>query len=178
MTCIVGIAHQGKVYMGGDSAAVEEETNSISVRKEPKVFIRGEYIIGYAGSFRMGKVLEHSFNYPVLPAQTDIDKFLNTTFISKLRECLEENKLDLDNDKDAADVLLGTRGRIFEFNMDFHFGEDRHNFASVGSGANVALGSLHSTSHFKDQFKRCKMALEAAQEFNAWVRPPFTILEK
>lgn len=177
MTCIVAIAHEGKVYMGGDSAAVEEETNSISIRKEPKVFIRGEYIIGYAGSFRMGKMLEHTFKYPEIPAQADIDKFLNTTFISQLRECVERNKLDLENDKDSADILLGTRGRLFEFNMDFHFGEDRHNFCAIGSGANVALGSLYSTSRFKDQFKRCRMALEASQEFNAWVRPPFTILE-
>lgn len=178
MTCIVGIAHNGIVYMGGDAAAVEEDTNSVTTRKEPKVFIRGEYIVGYAGSFRMGKVLEHSFSYPIAPTNAELDKFLNTTFIDRLRECVEENKLDLDSDKDSADVLLGIRGKLFEFNMDFHFGEDGHNFASVGSGSSYAMGSLYSTATMKDQIKRCKLALEAAQEFNAWVRPPFTILEK
>ena len=164
--------------MGGDAAAVEEDTNSVTIRKEPKIFIRGDYIVGYAGSFRMGKVMEHVFSYPVPPENDDLDKFLNTIFINQLRECLEENKLDLDSDKDSADLLVGVRGRLFDFNMDFHFGEDAHDFASIGSGSSYAMGSLYSTSTMKDQMKRCKLALEAAQEFNSWVRPPFTILEK
>jgi len=76
MTCISAIAHNGKVYMGGDAAAVDDG-NLVSTRKEPKVFIRNNYLIGYAGSFRFGKVVEHVF-IPPKPQTDNLDKFLNT----------------------------------------------------------------------------------------------------
>ena len=45
MTCIAAVVYSGKVYMGGDSAAADEDNRFVSVRKEPKVFIKNEYII-------------------------------------------------------------------------------------------------------------------------------------
>ena len=75
MTCIVGLSHQGKVFMGGDAAAADD--NIVSARKEPKVFIKNGYLIGYSGSFRFGKVVQYSFN-PPKPPHDELDKFLNT----------------------------------------------------------------------------------------------------
>lgn len=176
MTCIAAIANNGKVYMGGDSAAVEEETHIISTRKEPKVFINGAYLIGYAGSFRFGKVVEHSF-IPPKPQLDNLDRFLNTIFIDALKECCESAKIDPSSEDDSSELLIGVGGRLFEFCNDWHFGEDSHNYNSIGSGSSFAMGSLYSTGRMKSERARINLALQAAENFSSTVRGPFTILE-
>jgi 20S proteasome alpha/beta subunit len=55
MTCIVGIVHEGKVYLGADSAG---STNDfIATRKEPKAFKINNFGFAYTSSFRMGDLL-------------------------------------------------------------------------------------------------------------------------
>ena len=60
---------------------------------------------------------------------------------------------------------------------DFHIGEADVQYMAEGSGQQVALGSLHSTSAIKTPRKRVRMALEAASKFIMSVRGPFTIIE-
>jgi ATP-dependent protease HslVU (ClpYQ) peptidase subunit len=176
MTCVVGISHNGKVYMGGDCAAADEQGNFVSTRKEPKVFVKGAYIIGYAGSFRFGKVVQHTF-IPPKPDYNDLDKFLNTLFIDSLRQYCEEAKVDPSSEQDSSEMLVGVGGRVFEFCNDWHFGEDRNNFNAIGSGASYAMGSLYSTKRLKSQASRVKLALESSEKFCSDVCGPFTILE-
>jgi ATP-dependent protease HslVU (ClpYQ) peptidase subunit len=176
MTCIVGIAHNGIVYMGGDAAAADEDSSLVSSRKEPKVFIKNGYLIGYSGSFRFGKVLQHTFNPPKL-SDNNIDKFLNTTFVNSLRECCELNKIDPGSEEDSSEMIIGVAGRVFEFCNDWHFGEDINDFNAIGSGTKFALGSLYSTRRLRSPNARIQLALESAERFSASVRGPFTILE-
>lgn len=177
MTCIAAISYGGKVYMGGDSAAVEISSNFISTRKEPKVFIKDDYIIGYAGSFRFGKIVEHSFT-PPKPNLNNLDKFLNTVFVDSLREICDKTKIDPTSEEDSSELLIGVGGRLFEFCNDWHLGEDSHDFNSIGNGSPFALGSLHSTRRIKSPDVRITMALQAAEEFSTTVKGPFTILGK
>ena len=60
MTCIVGLEHDGKVYMGGDSAAVGGM--DVYPSRIPKVFQAGRYLIGYTTSFRMGQLLQYGLD--------------------------------------------------------------------------------------------------------------------
>lgn len=176
MTCIVALSYNGKVIMGGDAAASDEDSSLVSSRKEPKVFVKNEYIIGYSGSFRFGKVLEHSFNPPKL-SDSRIDKFLNTTFIDALRESCDLNKVDPGSEEDSSEMLIGVSGRLFEFCNDWHFGEDINDFNAIGSGTKFALGSMYSTRRMKSPHARIQLALESAERFSTSVRGPFTILE-
>ena len=176
MTCIVAISHNDRVYMGGDAASVDEDSSLISSRKEPKIFIKNGYLLGYAGSFRFGKVLQHTFNPPKL-SDDDIDKFLNTTFVNSLRECCELNKVDPGSEEDSSEMLIGVAGRVFEFCNDWHFGEDINDFNAIGSGTKFALGSLYSTRRLRTPNARIQLALESAERFSTSVRGPFTILE-
>ncbi len=176
MTCIVAIGDGRNVCMGGDAASVDEDSSLISSRKEPKIFIKNGYLLGYAGSFRFGKVLQHTFNPPKL-SDDDIDKFLNTTFVNALRECCELNKVDPGSEEDSSEMLVGVAGRVFEFCNDWHFGEDINNFNAIGSGTKFALGSLYSTRRLRTPNARIQLALESAERFSPSVRGPFTILE-
>ena len=60
---------------------------------------------------------------------------------------------------------------------DFHIGECDVPYMAEGSGQQVALGSLFSTSTIKTPRKRVRMALEASAKFIMSVRGPFTIIE-
>lgn len=177
MTCVVAITHQGMVYMGGDSAAADENNQFVSVRKEPKVFIKDDYIIGYAGSFRFGKVVQHLFT-PPKPEFKNIDKFLNTTFVDSLREVCELSKIDPTSEDDSSELLIGVGGRLFEFCNDWHIGEDSHEYNAIGSGSSFAMGSLYSTGRIKSPHGRIRTALQAAEQFSQTVKGPFTILGK
>lgn len=43
MTCIVGVAEGGKVWIGGDSAGVDSGNYSLTVRADRKVFRNGHF---------------------------------------------------------------------------------------------------------------------------------------
>lgn len=62
MTCIVGLVHGDTVYMGADSAGVSGL--DLRLRKDSKVFLRGEFVMGFTTSFRMGQLLQHKFVPP------------------------------------------------------------------------------------------------------------------
>ena len=44
MTCIVGLRHEGKAWIGGDSAGVGGL--ELTVRRDPKVFKNGPMLFG------------------------------------------------------------------------------------------------------------------------------------
>ena len=60
---------------------------------------------------------------------------------------------------------------------DYHVSEVDVDYLAEGSGQQIALGSLYSTSTIKTPRKRVRMALEAAQKFIMSVKGPFTIIE-
>jgi hypothetical protein len=80
MTCIVGLEHQGKVYIGADSAGVQGY--NVTCRSDEKVFQNKDFILGFTSSFRMGQLLRYSFNPPTQPANKDDMHYLATDFIT------------------------------------------------------------------------------------------------
>ena len=64
MTCVIGIVDNGKVWMGGDSAAIDSEEETITLRKDPKVFRNEDFLIGFAGTYRLGQLIQYMFNCP------------------------------------------------------------------------------------------------------------------
>lgn len=177
MTCIVGIAQDGKVYMGGDSAMTDDSTRVSMLM--PKVFIRGEYIIGYAGNARFGKILQHNIKYPSIPANVNnsekLDAFVNGILIKEIKS--QMNTLNLEKEeKEEFSVLLGIRGHIFEFQQDWAIYELLANYNAIGSGGLVAMGSLYTTEAWKSPEKRVRVALEAAARYCPSVGEPLDIL--
>lgn len=81
MTVIVGLINEGRVHIGGDSAGISG--CRLTVRKDPKVFLNGPYVMGFCGSFRMGQLLHHAFKAPK-PKGNDLDGFMTTRFVDKL----------------------------------------------------------------------------------------------
>jgi ATP-dependent protease HslVU (ClpYQ) peptidase subunit len=65
MTCIVGFRQGGKVIVGGDSAGISGW--DVTVRADPKVFVAGDYVMGFTSSFRLGQLLQFRLKLPEPP---------------------------------------------------------------------------------------------------------------
>ena len=178
MTCIVAVKDLDteEVWMGGDSAGVEGL--NIAVRKDPKVFINGEFLMGYTSSFRMGQILR----YMRMPARemtmTDDYEYMVTRVIPEIREELKEGgytKISSNVEK-GGQFLIGYHGHIYEIESDFQVGERIEEYDAVGCGRPYALGSLRMTTNDFPK-NRIKHALETAQHFSGGVRAPFRILK-
>lgn len=177
MSCIVALRDQGVIYMGADSAGSDGWT--LLARRDPKIFRVGSMLIGFTTSFRMGQLLGYSLTLPAHHADVAVERYMATSFIDAVRSCLKAGgwaKKESEVEK-GGNFLVAYRGRIFEICEDFQVGESDGDFAAVGSGFMLALGSLHTSASWSDPRKRVEAALEAAASFCASVRGPFRIEE-
>ncbi len=176
MTCIAALSHKGSIYMGGDSAGVGGL--ALTVRSDEKVFQRGEFLMGFTTSFRMGQLLRYSLNVPEQGKDQDTYAFMVTDFIDAVRRCLKNGGYaETDNDVEKGGTfLVGYRGRLFTICSDYQVGEASDGFDAVGCGEQIACGSLYTTQG-KTPMARIVTALEAAERMSAGVRGPFTLLK-
>lgn len=177
MTAIVGIVEEGKVWIGGDSAGVGGL--SMQTRSDPKVFTNGEFLIGYTSSFRMGQILEHHLSSPV-PYEGEAGMaYMVKRFIPAVKQALKEHGFQQsENGQDIGGTfLVGYRGELYEIESDYQVARVQQRYHAVGCGRDLALGSLFTTNQYDiDPEERIEIALNAAAEFSAGVRAPFTIL--
>jgi len=179
MTCIIALAQDGSVYMGGDSAGVDVQTLAVHVRTDAKVFITGEFIFGFTTSFRMGQLLQYSFTPPEHPPEKCTMAYMVTDFIDAIREVFSAKGFltKLNEGEVGGDFLVGYRGKIYEIANDFQVGTMAVNYASLGCGADFAQGVMFATSDMVSPESRITLALDAAEYFSGGVTRPYKILK-
>ncbi|MEU5136897.1 hypothetical protein [Streptomyces californicus] len=172
MTVIVGLAHDNRVYLGGDSAGVSGL--QLTVRSDPKVFRNGPYVMGFTTSFRMGQLLRYAFQPP--HPTGDLHRHMVTTWTDALRACLKEGgwaRKDGDQEQ-AGTFLVGIQGHLFSVWDDYQVASHADGYAAVGCGDELALGALHATAHLGLRPRaRLTAALAAADHHSAGVTGPY-----
>lgn len=172
MTCIAVVRQDDNIYMAGDRGASDEDT--IFVLTAPKVFKIGPYLLGYAGSMD-GERIRHNFKPPV-PKGKDLDKFMYTDFIIALRNFYENWWVDISKDSDFG-MIICIDGQIYEHNaVDMSLTKYETDFIAMGSGSQLAMGSLHATKNQKNAKRRVQLAVEAAIEYSTSCRGPIDII--
>jgi hypothetical protein len=169
MTCIVGVEHEGEVTIGGDAAAIED--SAISVRLDAKVFTLGEYVIGFADSYRAGQRLRYGLHVPTQICQDDFEH-MATVFVDSLAKALD-GVAGLGGDESPV-FLVGYRGALYYIDCDLHVGRTICGYEAIGLGGPIALGSMASTTG--SPYGRILTALAAAERHSTAVCAPFTIL--
>lgn len=184
MTCIVGLVDKGKVYIGGDTMGVDLPALLKCTRKDEKVFIKDDFIFGFAGSYRLGQIVRYKLNAPDRKVkQTDFE-YLVADWLTSLREvCKEEGMTKVDDNVESIEggLLFGYKGKLYTVEEDFQIGEVDTPYWSIGCGDHFALGSLATTQKLVKNKRisatnRIRMALETAEFFSAGVGGPFNIL--
>jgi len=176
MTCIVGVQTPTGVIIGGDSGGLSGYV--LMHRADPKVFINGDYLIGFTSSFRMGQLLRYADLPKVLDRKgDDLDRFMTTEFVDAVRKVLKDGGFaKKDSEQEEGGVfLIGVSGRLFRLESDYQIGWSTDGYEACGSGQHVAFGALHATRR-SAPMRRVQRALEAAEHHNAGVHGPFTIL--
>lgn len=180
MTATVAVVHDGRVFMAADSAGVAGY--SINYRRDPKVFVNGPYVIGFAGSFRVGQLMRCAYELIPPDKKADLYDFMVLSFVDLLRDLLSEaGALKRNNEVDelAANFLVGIRGRLFEIESDFQVAEYLDGYAAIGCGEDLARGSLHTTaSQPLTPQDRLTAALNAAAYHSAGVSGPYNYVEE
>lgn len=179
MTVIVGLVQNGKVYMGGDSAATAGYATDLS--KTPKVIQKENILIGCCGSIRMKNLLQYSFMPPKVMVNEDPMDYMINRFIKETRKVFKEGGY-LET-KDGADkggfFLVGFNGRLFAIESDFNVFESQREYIATGCGYAVANGALYATRNVEMKPEdRVRLALEAACEHDAACAGTLTILKE
>lgn len=158
MTCLVGIIHNGKTYIGADSAAIADQ--AVEVRTNRKVFRNGAYVIGFTGSFRVGQLLQYA---ELPPVGGDVLAHIVNRVVPVLQKIAG---------KETDEIMIGYAGRLFKVASDYSVAE-YDNYAAAGGGEPYALGKLHGSLGAPEL--RILAALDAAQAHCSSVRAPFHI---
>ncbi|MET0386453.1 MAG: hypothetical protein ABW321_10865 [Polyangiales bacterium] len=181
MTCIVAVKVEqngaARIVMGGDSAGVSGL--DINIRKDPKVFRKGDFVIGFTTSFRMGQIIRFKFTPPAVPAEMDLYEYMVTHFVDEIRAALKQGGFaEVSNGVErGGSFMVALRDRLFTIQSDFQVAETHDDFAAIGCGADYALGALavlHQRPISGEEMAR--HALEVATHFSGGVRGPFSVL--
>jgi len=163
--------------MGADSCASDENCSYV-ISQNTKIFQKDEMFIGCANSFRIINIIEHCFTPSVIPSKMTAGKYIVSSFVPELRQTLEDQKIDVSSEDMGLNLLVGIQNCIFEIQNDFSVITMPAYGASIGSGSDVARGSLFTSWNMPmTGSERVLKALEAAEASIATVRRPFNILE-
>lgn len=176
MTCIVGIAHQGKVIIGADSAGTGGYDQRI--RLDRKVFKNGEMIFGFTSSFRMGQLLEFNLTPPPITEGQEPYAYAVRSLVPAIRQCFKDGGFASmkDGREEGGVFLVGFRGHLLTIYSDYQVGEDIDGFAAVGCGESYALGAMYAMPNH-EPMARLQAGLDAAAKFSAGVAGPFHFVE-
>jgi ATP-dependent protease HslVU (ClpYQ) peptidase subunit len=176
MTCIIGYSNGKEVHIAGDSGGYGNIDKCI--RKDEKVFnLDNKFIIGYAGSFRLGQILRYDFTPPAKPDGITDMHYLVSYFIDSLRQVLKDKGYSIVSDNqegmDAGVFLLGYNGNLYTVDSDFQVGCNIDNVDSIGIGAYFAIGAWDALDHMKITKQRLFKALDIASKRCIMVSKPY-----
>ena len=178
MTCIVGLEHGGRVYIGADSAGSNWRTTT--ARADEKVFHNGPFLIGGCGSFRALNLLRYQLALPERPEDQSDEVYLYNLFVERVRWLFTDRGLtrkEHNEENFGGSFLFGYRSKLYSLEGDFQIGRVRDTYQSCGSGHDLAQGAMYATDKIvKSPTARIKLALEAASKFSTTVGGPFVIL--
>jgi ATP-dependent protease HslVU (ClpYQ) peptidase subunit len=144
LTLIIGLVHDGKAYLAGDTIASNGYTYHNTV--QPKVFKNGVLYMGYTDSFRMGQLLEHNLSVPARTVGQELLPWLVCSLVPAVRTCLTQGGYaqNSSGNERGGNFLIVAEHRIFEMQGEYSVLERTDGYAAVGSGEDYALASLHT----------------------------------
>lgn len=168
MTCVVGTANQGNVWVGADSCAANHitwlDTGAFKLFR-----VGDDALVGGCGSFRVIDLVKYNFDFR---GRASPEQYLKTEFIDKLFELCKKY-----DEFEGWGLLIGLSGELFEVQDDFSVLRAPVWGHAIGSGGPAARGSLFATKGLKRSTHRIKQALKAAEAVDPFTRGPFNLMK-
>jgi hypothetical protein len=110
MTCIAAIIDsKGVGHIACDSLGSNQRTKGVFATR--KIFVVGDMLIGYTGSYRMGQLLQYRLNLPTARMGQELDEWLHVDFVDAVRELLLSNgAMQVENNIETT--LHGSGGSV------------------------------------------------------------------
>ena len=142
MTCIIGLEHEGKVYIGCDSISLNGWAKDITAVK--KVFRKGDMLIGIAGNPRQMQLIQYGTTIRPQPDQMGAEEWLVVEVIERIRETFKvKGFTENDNGRETgASFLIGYRGKLYSVENGFQLCRSARGYTVMGVGDDFALGAL------------------------------------
>lgn len=181
MTCIVGIEHNDEVWMGGDSVGIDDRNRDKTTIESPKVFRRGEFLIGVTGDSRTLQTFKYHLSFGAPPDVVDPEEWLATVFVEAVREaCRRTGAMGKDGEgrEATSNSMIGFRGCVYVVDSSFGVVRSTNSYEAIGCGAPYALGALYiAKQHGSGSPEHVvQAALEASAHHCAGVAGPFEII--
>lgn len=171
MTCIVALKDGDGVYIGAD----RQLTHGWLKKDTCKLKTVEGLVFGSSGSARGMQIIEESWKkVRSSPIADDVYGWFQDCMIPNLKQIK-------DNDYNAFSkcefILVLNKSIIYLSGADLFFDIPSIGYASIGSGSEVAIGSLYSTDGVLSAKKRVEKALEAAGVFSVGCSQDYEILK-
>jgi len=172
LTVIVGfIDTENRIqYMGADTmlSACSDAVNS----RHEKIFNSGSYLVGHTGSPRANQIIRYVHKFPRYTKRwsDDTTGFMCSKVVPGLMAALIEHgyaKNDCGHFEMEDIFMMMFAGKIYSIWADFQVFEPTTNFFAVGSGAQIALGSMMASADMGlDAEERILLAVESSIEYS------------
>lgn len=186
MTAIVGLVHDGEVWLGGDRSVAAG--SMLIPNRQPKVWRSGQMVIGCSGEQAWWTAwLEELSPDPGGHWRPDDPlRWLSTTCMQSLRQRLTEwgriGKAADGTEQCDGDALVGIDGQLYEINANgFTVVQCADPVAGIGCGGNLVIGAASALRALDwpdglDVPWVLRESLEIAERFCAYVRAPFDVV--
>jgi len=111
----------------------------------PKIFRKGDLLIGTSGDQRISDIIEYNFD-PEEDYRDDPVDFLGMDFLPAMRDAIKKRGGMKEEDMEAT-VMIGYKGGLFIIGEDFSRSRVGP-YEAIGSGANT-----HTPSHISPQIR-------------------------
>lgn len=171
MSCIVGLVDKKKVYLGSDGIASTEDGDMHPIHAI-KIFRRGAYLLGFAGSIRTGQIIQRA-SYKLPKNIWGWPDIIREQITEKGAMVTSEGQVQIQ----SSNFIIAHKGKLYELLCDFQINEvNEEGYTALGAGATIALGSLFTSKDLDfTPEERVYLALNAAAKFVTSCGPPYTI---
>lgn len=183
MTCIVGYAKKGVVWIGGDSLVSDGWIEWEQSTEESKVFKRNNILFGVSGGCRQAQLLKFTLAIPDRKENQDDNDYLYNSLCPSILKCLKDNDAVAIKDnvaKASIGIVIGYKGKLYTMCTALSLVKPQNPYCAEGSGYLLALGSMHtieSNALKLDPVQKITQSLEAASKFCPGVGGHFDILK-
>lgn len=175
MTAILGYARDGKVWMAGDSAAMDGWTRIIL--DEQKVFRHGDVLIGGSGLLHVVQEIRLTVEIPEHPDGMKDQLYLITKLLPAMRKSLEDASKSTIEAEGSTALMVGYHGVLWYVTPSMMAVAHKEQLYALGSGGDIALGAFEALMECRpDAIERNMLrALEIAGRSNMTVAPPYYV---
>lgn len=195
MSCVIGlVTEQGNVILGADSAANDGNvlipnlyekivTHTISVWPDGPDTI--DLAIGTCGSTQIGSIVRNFLELPRLDNPRLVLEYMQTSFLMALMQAISASGYEREIDPAAVhiggdEILVAINGYLVFIDQNMGISANGRGFDAIGSGREIALGSLQTTHIIKDSpdaQSRVLGALDVVSELSINVAGPYQLVE-